>query len=101
MLAPFLSTVELEAIFDGREPLAAPDLFERFAVLVGLSPDPKPFECVGEVGECRAAAALAAPNGATAPTTEVLQRLAAQLPPVGPAEIAGLLAPHRPPRHPR
>jgi hypothetical protein len=95
VLAPFLPRVELESIFGGREPLSRPELLDRFAVLVGLSPDPKPFECVGEVGECRAAAALAAGRGDRS-RDELLQRLAAQLPPVSPAEMARLLAPHDP-----
>jgi len=95
VLAPFLARTELESIFDGREPLARPQLAERFAVLVGLTPDPKPFECVGEVGECAAAAVLAAARTDRA-GTEILQRLSSQLPPVGPADTAGLLAPHRP-----
>jgi hypothetical protein len=95
VLAPFISRVELESIFDGREPLSRPDLFERFAVLVGLSPDPKPFECVGELGECRAAAALAAQRGDRRNDAS-LQRLAAELPPVTPADMTGLLAPHDP-----
>jgi hypothetical protein len=95
VLAPFVPRVDLEAIFDGREPLSRPDLFDRFAVLVGLSPDPKPFECVGEVGECRAAAALAAERGDRR-GDEVLGRLAAQLPRVGPRDVAKLLAPHGP-----
>jgi hypothetical protein len=95
VLAPFLAKVELESIFDGREPLGRADLYDRFAVLTGLSPNPKPFECVGEVGECRAAAALAAERGDRR-SDAVLQRLAAQLPPVGPAEVARLLAPHQP-----
>jgi hypothetical protein len=95
VLAPFVPRVELESIFDGREPLSRADLYERFAVLVGLSPDPKPFECVGEVGECRAAAALAAERG-DRQDDELLQRLAGKLPPVTPREVAALLAPHDP-----
>jgi hypothetical protein len=95
VLAPFIPRIELEAIFGGREPLARADLAERFAILVGLSPDPKPFECVGEVGECRAAAVLAA-RRADRVDDDPLQRLAAQLPPMGPSEMATLLAPHQP-----
>jgi len=95
VLAPFLSRVELESIFDGREPLSRPELFDRFAILVGLSPDPKPFECVGEIGECRVAAVLAAERGDRR-NDELLQRLAAQLPKVTPGDIAALLSPHDP-----
>lgn len=95
VLSPFLARVDLEAIFGGREPLGRPELFERFAVLVGLSPNPKPFECVGEVGECRAAVSLAAARG-DRQRDETLQRLASGLPAVGPADAARLLAPHQP-----
>ena len=95
VLAPFVSRVELETIFGGHEPLGNPELSERFSVLVGLSPDPKPFECVGEVGECRAAAALAAARGDRTGSA-VLQDLAGRLPPVSAAEVALLLAPHSP-----
>ena len=38
-------------------------LEDRFVTLLGLAPDVKPFECVGDVDECRAAVRLAA--GAT------------------------------------
>ena len=61
ILAPFLAAADLERIFGGQEPLADPDphgeLAGRFRTLLGTSPASKPFECVGEVSECRAAAA--------------------------------------------
>ncbi len=64
ILAPFLPADGLAQIFAGREPLADPDphgeLAGRFRTLLGTSPASKPFECVGEVSECRAAAVLAA-----------------------------------------
>lgn len=60
VLAPFLDARQLAQIFDGREPLENPELLERFRTLLGISEAPKPFECVGEPGECRAAAVLAA-----------------------------------------
>ena len=64
ILAPFLSADELGSIFAGREPLDDPDphasLAGRFRTLLGTSPDSKPFECVGDTGECRAAVLLAA-----------------------------------------
>jgi hypothetical protein len=60
ILAPFLPAVDLERIFDGREPLADPSLADRFHALLGTSDGDKPFECVGEVNECRAATLLAA-----------------------------------------
>ncbi len=95
ILAPFLARTELEAIFDGREPLARLELLGRFETFVGLSSDPKPFECVGEVGESRAALALAArrPDRAGTP---VLERLASRLPPLPAAVLEDLFSPHRP-----
>jgi UDP-N-acetyl-alpha-D-muramoyl-L-alanyl-L-glutamate epimerase len=60
ILAPFLPRSALEAIFAGREPLGDPGLTERFAALLGRPGAVKPFECVGDVDECVAAAHLAA-----------------------------------------
>jgi hypothetical protein len=64
ILAPFLTASELSDIFGGREPLTDPDpaesLADKFRALLGTLHDSKPFECVGEIGECRAAALLAA-----------------------------------------
>jgi UDP-N-acetyl-alpha-D-muramoyl-L-alanyl-L-glutamate epimerase len=98
ILAPFLSAAELSQIFDGREPLADPDgsLEAKFRALLGTLPDAKPFECVGEIGECRAAALLAAqrpdrtdpastdpastgPASTNAAGASLLQRLAAEV----------------------
>ena len=86
ILAPFLPAAELDAIFAGREPLADPDadpaLADRFRALLGTSEGSKPFECVGEVNECRAAALLAAQRPDRA-GTKLLQVLAAELDGVG------------------
>lgn len=60
VLAPFLSPGELDAIFGGREPLTNPANAAAFRTLLDVGDGPKPFECVGEVGECRAAVQLAA-----------------------------------------
>ncbi|MGO9081550.1 MAG: hypothetical protein ACLQDY_21335 [Streptosporangiaceae bacterium] len=82
ILAPFLAPAELGRIFDGREPLTDPDpgdsLADRFRALLGTSADSKPFECVGEISECRAAVLLAAQRPDRAGTT-LLQALAAEL----------------------
>lgn len=77
-LAPFLPASELVAIF-GRNLLAEPEQLPGFAVLVGLDGD-KPFECVGEIGESRAALAQLAtqPSWRAAP---VVAALAPRLPP--------------------
>ena len=55
ILAPFMSAADLRQVFDGHEPLEDPSLENRFSDLLGLDPDDKPFECVGDAGECRAA----------------------------------------------
>ena len=60
ILSPYMSATELGLIFDGNEPLDNPALQGRFVTLLGLAPDAKPFECVGDVEECRAALLLAA-----------------------------------------
>jgi len=91
ILAPFLPAAELGEIFAGHEPLARPELAGQFRALLGTGAT-KPFECVGDVGECRAALALAAarPDRASA---SVLQSLAAETPAPSAAEIERLLAP--------
>ncbi len=111
ILAPFLPAADLERIFGGHEPLADSDmagssaastggdgsLADKFRSLLGTTPTSKPFECVGEVGECRAAALLAAQRPDRA-GTKLLQVLAAEvdgLPPLStPAELLRPLGPH-------
>jgi hypothetical protein len=59
ILAPFLPSQRLRDIFSVTgEPLADAGLREKFRSLLGAGA--KPFECVGEVNECRAAVLLAA-----------------------------------------
>jgi hypothetical protein len=60
ILAPFVAPAALAAIFGGREPLTDPTNEARFATLLDLAPGAKPFECVGDTEECRAAVLLAA-----------------------------------------
>jgi UDP-N-acetyl-alpha-D-muramoyl-L-alanyl-L-glutamate epimerase len=87
ILAPFLPAGELERIFAGgdlpdspasREPLADPAQADRFRTLLGTSAAGKPFECVGEVNECRAAALLAARRPDRS-GSKLLQELAAEV----------------------
>jgi UDP-N-acetyl-alpha-D-muramoyl-L-alanyl-L-glutamate epimerase len=87
ILAPFLPAAELERIFAGgdlppaagsREPLADPAQADRFRTLLGTSAHNKPFECVGEVNECRAAALLAARRPDRA-NSKLLAELAAEV----------------------
>ncbi|MBO0821590.1 MAG: hypothetical protein J2P26_12160, partial [Nocardiopsaceae bacterium] len=80
ILAPFMSPGELSAVFGadggGPEPLTRPDLAPKFRTLLGAGA--KPFECVGEVNECRAAVVLAAsrPDRVGSP---LLAQLAAEI----------------------
>jgi UDP-N-acetyl-alpha-D-muramoyl-L-alanyl-L-glutamate epimerase len=105
ILAPFLQATDLELIFAGgdlapapasREPLADSALADRFRTLLGTSPNSKPFECVGEVNECRAAVILAAQRADRA-GSKLLQELAAEVAALPdaptPAASAALLRP--------
>jgi UDP-N-acetyl-alpha-D-muramoyl-L-alanyl-L-glutamate epimerase len=80
ILAPFMSADALRAVFaadgGGPEPLANPALAPKFRALLGSGT--KPFECVGEVTECRAAVLLAARRGDRADCA-LLQELAAEV----------------------
>lgn len=57
-LAPFLGRGDLLAIFSGRDLLADPAQHEGFLDLLNAGGRMKPFECVGEPDECRAALTL-------------------------------------------
>jgi hypothetical protein len=92
ILAPFMPAGALRQIFGGAEPLADPALADRFRSLLGTAAGGKPFECVGEVGECRAAVALAAARPDRA-GTPLLRTLAAELPPLPPGAVEELLRP--------
>ena len=77
ILAPFLSAGALRDVFDVvPEPLIQPGLKPKFEALLGSGT--KPFECVGEVNECRAAVVLAARRADRADCT-LLQELAAEV----------------------
>jgi len=59
ILAPFMPAAALRAVFTGGpEPLDDSALAPKFRALLGMGS--KPFECVGEASECRAAVLLAA-----------------------------------------
>ncbi|MGH3255894.1 MAG: hypothetical protein ACRDOU_10995 [Streptosporangiaceae bacterium] len=76
ILAPFLPAEALSRIFaPSREPLEDPGLVAKFRALLGAGA--KPFECVGEVSECRAAV-LAAHRDDRA-DTGLLQELAREV----------------------
>jgi UDP-N-acetyl-alpha-D-muramoyl-L-alanyl-L-glutamate epimerase len=60
ILAPFMSATELDTVFAGSEPLDNQANEARFRSLLGFETDTKPFECVGDADECRAALRLSA-----------------------------------------
>jgi hypothetical protein len=84
ILAPFLPAATLDVIFGGREPLADDALAPVLRTLVGLSAQAKPFECVGDVEECRVAAVLAA-DRPDRRDTGLLRRLADEVRAADPA----------------
>lgn len=77
ILAPFVGAEVLGEVFAaaGREPLANRDMLPAFKTLVGLIPDAKPWECVGDVHECQVALQLAAAR-ADRQRSELVQELA-------------------------
>jgi hypothetical protein len=95
VLAPFMDRVDLESVFAGDEPLQNPANAERFRALLGLGDDTKPFECVGDIDECRAATVLAARRADRADRAgnELLTRLRAELGDAAPADPDALLQP--------
>jgi hypothetical protein len=80
ILAPYMSPAALAAVFaadgGGPEPLTNPALAAKFRTLLGSGT--KPFECVGEVNECRAALLLAASRTDRA-DSPLLQQLAGEV----------------------
>jgi hypothetical protein len=93
VLAPFLDAERLAEIFDGDEPLRTPDLEPVFLSLLGDPGYTKPFECVGDVQECRVAAVLAAERADRAGDL-LVQRLADVVRGQGPVPAAaGLFEP--------
>jgi len=98
ILAPVMSAAALRGVFaadgGGPEPLTDPELAPKFGALLGSGT--KPFECVGEVSECRAAVLLAARRADRA-HYPLLRELAAEVAarPDAPAdaEIAAMLRP--------
>ncbi|MDD9370832.1 MAG: hypothetical protein PV358_12015 [Acidimicrobiales bacterium] len=94
ILAPFMDAADLASVFRGQEPLDDLELLPRFESLVDTSGALKPWECVGEVNECRAAVALAVQRAdrATTPVLRVLaERLGDRLP--SPDAIAAMMVP--------
>jgi hypothetical protein len=100
-LAPFIERATLVAVV-GRDLLADPAQLDGFRQLVGLV-GVKPFECVGEVDECRWAVARLAASAewADAPVVtalaDELRRPGVALPQVDDAAVLGPSADHRVP----
>jgi hypothetical protein len=92
ILAPFVAEPVLRGVFDGHEPLADPGLLPTFRKLLALTPDAKPWECVGDETECRVAAVLASTRDDRA-GSPVLAQLAAEATALPNPDAAELLAP--------
>ncbi len=92
VLAPFMERGALEAVFAGDEPLQNAANEERFRTLLGLGTGVKPFECVGDIDECRTALVLTAQREDRA-TAELVAGLRAELGDAAPADPAALLQP--------
>lgn len=105
ILSPFVPTAALGEVFGGREPLRDPARLPQLRTLIGTSGDTKPWECVGDEGECRAAAVLAADreDRADPEADAVLHELAAEARRAGAPDPQALLGPagahHVPERH--
>ncbi len=92
ILSPFLPRERLEAVFTpAPEPLANPELIGPFRALLGLSGEIKPFECVGDVDECRVAIVLAAARP-DRQESALVQQLAAETRPLIPGDVAPFAA---------
>jgi hypothetical protein len=93
ILAPFMPRIALERVFRGHEPLADPALRPQFEALLDISGAPRPFECIGDVSECRAAAVLAVRRPDRQATT-MLRELTATVPEPEVAPLLRPLGPH-------
>lgn len=93
VLAPFMARVDLETVFDGREPLQEEANEERFRTLLALGDGAKPFECVGDTDECRSALALVARRDDRA-DSDLIARLRAEVGDAAVTDTASILEPH-------
>lgn len=55
LFSPFVEPYEIRSIFDGKDLFAAMELQQTYRGLMGVDGVMKPFECVGETSELRAA----------------------------------------------
>ncbi len=91
ILSPFVDAAVLREVFDGNEPLDNETLLPKFRTLLALSPDTKPWECVGDVHECQVATRIAVERE-DRHGSPILDALLAEMGP-GPASTEGLLDP--------
>jgi hypothetical protein len=98
VLSPYVARPDLEAIFGGTEPLENPANEARFHALLGLGEDARPFECVGDVDECRAAVLLAAERADRKDSVQLhrLRDEVARVSGTAPADARALLTPRGP-----
>jgi UDP-N-acetyl-alpha-D-muramoyl-L-alanyl-L-glutamate epimerase len=95
VLSPFMSADALRSVFAGHEPLDDPTLEGTFRTLLGLGEDTKPWECVGDIDECRTALALTA-DRADRRDAPLVQRLAREMSGItDPQRLLRPLGPHR------
>jgi hypothetical protein len=96
ILSPFMTPDALRAVFDGHEPLENAGLKDRFLTLLGLAPEAKPFECVGDLDECRAAVRLAAarPDRHENPLLASLEIAVLAAGPQAPTDLLSPIGPH-------
>jgi hypothetical protein len=92
VLAPFMDATALDAIFGRLEPLANPENAERFATLLDIGVGERPFECIGDADECRAALVLAS-GRADRTSSTLLQRLRTRVGDEHVTDAGTLLAP--------
>jgi hypothetical protein len=67
LFAPFVHATELQSLFAGQDLFTKPSLQRTFMGLLGIDGEPKPFECIGEVGELRLAYHKAQVSGGYSP----------------------------------
>lgn len=61
-LVSFLPADDILPLWNGHDVLRDPTMQQTYEKLLGISPDGKPFECVGEIKECRALMDIAKTN---------------------------------------
>lgn len=96
ILAPFMDPEVLRGIFarGGGEPIDNPVMVPNLGTLLGLVPDAKPWECVGDVDECQVAAQMTIAR-ADRDHSPILRGLVdlMEAPPLTEARITELLTP--------